>query len=44
MIFGFDFDNTIINYDEIFYKVALKDQLIVKGLQRNKRNDQKNSN
>ena len=36
MIFGFDFDNTIINYDEIFYKVALKDQLIVKGLKKNK--------
>ena len=28
MIIGIDFDNTIINYDEVFYQFALKSNLI----------------
>ena len=28
MIFGFDFDNTLINYDKIFYTLAAKTGLI----------------
>tara|TARA_Y200000002_G_C22524721_1_gene597118 strand:- start:23 stop:595 length:573 start_codon:yes stop_codon:yes gene_type:complete len=42
MIFGFDFDNTLINYDNIFYKLALKDQLIGKNFKRNKETIKKN--
>ena len=30
MIFGFDFDNTLINYDKIFYTYAIKKHLIEK--------------
>ena len=36
MIFGFDFDNTIINYDNVFYNSALKKKLINKKVKRNK--------
>ena len=28
MIFGFDFDNTLINYDKVFYTLAVKNKLI----------------
>lgn len=33
---GIDFDNTIVTYDEVFYKYALKSQLIPKGVKKNK--------
>ena len=36
MIFGFDFDNTIINYDKVFYKAALRQQLINKKVKKDK--------
>ena len=36
MIFGFDFDNTIINYDSTFYITALNRKLINKKTKRNK--------
>ena len=36
MIFGFDFDNTIVTYDELFYKVAIENALIPAELPRSK--------
>ena len=36
MIFGFDFDNTLINYDKIFYSIAVKRLLIKKKIKKNK--------
>ena len=36
MIFGFDFDNTIINYDKVFYNIALKKKLINKKVKKSK--------
>ena len=36
MIFGFDFDNTLINYDKIFYTTAFKNQLIKKKIKKDK--------
>ena len=36
MIFGFDFDNTIINYDKVFYNIALKKKLINKKTKKSK--------
>ena len=36
MNIGFDFDNTIISYDEIFYKIALEKKLIPRNLEKNK--------
>ena len=36
MIFGFDFDNTLINYDKIFYSYAIKNQLIKKKNKKDK--------
>lgn len=36
MIIGIDFDNTIIKYDEVFYKFALKNKLIFSRKNRNK--------
>ena len=32
MIFGFDFDNTLIDYDKIFYSIAVKRLLIKKKI------------
>ena len=37
MKIGFDFDNTIIFYDKIFYKIALERSLIPKSLPANKK-------
>jgi len=36
MIFGFDFDNTLINYDKIFYSTAIKRLLIKKKIKKDK--------
>ena len=36
MIFGFDFDNTLINYDKIFYSIAVKRLLIKKKIKKDK--------
>ena len=36
MIFGFDFDNTLINYDKIFHSLALKRKLINKKNKKDK--------
>jgi FMN phosphatase YigB (HAD superfamily) len=36
MIFGFDFDNTLINYDKVFYRLAVKKRLINKTTKKNK--------
>jgi len=36
MILGIDFDNTIICYDDVFYKIALEKNLIHNTLKRNK--------
>ena len=36
MRIGFDFDNTIVSYDELFYRVAIEKQLIPAGLPRSK--------
>ncbi len=33
---GLDFDNTLIDYDEVFYKVAYQKDLIPKNIDRNK--------
>ena len=33
---GIDFDNTIINYNLVFYKIALKKKLIKKDINKNK--------
>jgi len=38
MIFGFDFDNTLINYDKVFFKEALKENLISKKTKKEKIN------
>lgn len=34
---GIDFDNTIVSYDDIFYKIALQRELIERNCPRNKR-------
>ncbi len=36
MIYGFDFDNTIIDYQDIFFKVALHEKLVPKSLNKDK--------
>ena len=36
MIFGFDFDNTLINYDKIFYTIAVEKKLIGKKIKKDK--------
>ena len=36
MRFGFDFDNTLINYDKIFYAIAVKRELIKKKIKKDK--------
>jgi hypothetical protein len=36
MIVGFDFDNTIVNYDNVFFKIALKKKFISKNISKNK--------
>ena len=36
MIFGFDFDNTLINYDKVFYDLAVKKKLVNKNNRKNK--------
>lgn len=36
MIVGFDFDNTIVNYDKVFFKIALKKKFISKNIIKNK--------
>ncbi|MBT3510285.1 MAG: haloacid dehalogenase-like hydrolase [Nitrospina sp.] len=36
MRIGFDFDNTIVSYDELFYKVAIEKQLVPADLPRSK--------
>lgn len=36
MHIGIDFDNTIITYDEVFYKYAFKSKLISNGVKKNK--------
>ena len=36
MIYGFDFDNTIIDYQDIFFKVALLEKLVPKSLNKDK--------
>lgn len=36
MIVGFDFDNTIVNYDNVFFKIALKKKFISKNVLKNK--------
>tara|TARA_Y100000294_G_C8356180_1_gene256793 strand:+ start:10 stop:582 length:573 start_codon:yes stop_codon:yes gene_type:complete len=41
MIFGFDFDNTLINYNKIFYAFALKKKLIKKKNKKDKNNIKK---
>ena len=33
---GLDFDNTLIDYDEVFYKIACQKDLIPKSIDRNK--------
>ena len=33
---GLDFDNTLIDYDEVFYKIAFQKGLIPKSIDRNK--------
>ena len=33
---GIDLDNTIINYDKTFFKIALKEKLITKNLYQDK--------
>jgi len=36
MIVGFDFDNTIINYEKLFKKIAYKKKLVPKNIKSNK--------
>ena len=36
MIVGLDFDNTIINYEKLFKKVAYKKKLVPKNIKSNK--------
>lgn len=36
--FGIDFDNTLVNYDNVFYKRALQVGLITSDMERDKRN------
>jgi len=36
MVLGLDFDNTIINYDRLFYKIALEKELIPSSLPKEK--------
>ena len=36
MIVGFDFDNTIISYEKLFKKIALKKKLVSKKIKPNK--------
>jgi hypothetical protein len=36
MRIGFDFDNTIVSYDELFYKVAIEKQMVPADLPRSK--------
>ncbi len=42
MIFGFDFDNTLINYDKVFFNEALKENLISKKIKKKKINIKNN--
>ena len=41
IIFGFDFDNTIINYDKVFYHRALRKKIITKNTLKNKQSVKK---
>jgi len=41
MLFGFDFDNTLINYNHIFFSQAKKRKLINKNIRKNKNNIKK---
>ena len=36
MIIGIDFDNTIVNYDKVFFNVAVRDKLIPTDISKNK--------
>ena len=36
MIVGFDFDNTIIDYEKLFKKIAYKKRLVPKNIKPNK--------
>ena len=36
MIIGIDFDNTLVQYDDLFFKIALEKDLIPSNLERNK--------
>ena len=36
MIIGIDFDNTIIKYDELFYKISLEQNLIPSNIIKDK--------
>ena len=42
MIFGFDFDNTLINYDKVFYDIAIEKKLVNKNNRKNKESIKKN--
>jgi len=42
MIFGFDFDNTLINYDKIFYNYAIQKKFINKSVKKNKKSIKEN--
>ena len=33
---GLDFDNTIVNYDNVFFKVALENNLIPRDIKKQK--------
>ena len=37
MVLGLDFDNTIIKYDELFYKIAFEKDLIPADLPKEKK-------
>ncbi len=34
---GIDFDNTIVNYDDLFYQAALEKRMITSGIEISKR-------
>ena len=36
MLIGIDLDNTIINYDKVFFSVAIKNKLVPKNISKNK--------
>jgi len=36
MIIGFDFDNTIVDYSKVFFKIAIKKKFITKNIYKNK--------